>query len=101
MNTTDVIMARVYMTEGEHRLAEFLQLLHDELKVKGVTVFRGITGFGKSGKMHSSNLLDVSMDLPLVVEFFDVPERMTEVLDRIKQDFEPGHIVNWSARVNI
>jgi len=93
-------MVRVYLTEAEGRLQELLTTLHDEEKVRGVTVFRGITGFGKSGKMHSSTLLDLSMDLPVVVEFFDAPEKITTIISHLENTFEPGHIVSWSAEVN-
>ena len=97
MNQLDVVFVRIYLTEGEGRMEELLQRLHDEEKVQGVTVFRGICGFGKSGKMHSSSLLDMSLDLPLVVEFFDVPEKVNSILEHIRKDIEPGHIVSWRA----
>ncbi len=100
MNTADVTMVRIYLTEGEHMLQELLQLLHDDEKVKGVTAFRGIAGFGKSGKMHSSMLLDVSLDLPLVLEFFDQPEKVERVLEHLNKLITPGHIVSWPAKVN-
>ena len=95
MNTLDVVFVRIYLTEGEGRMEQLLERLHNEEKVHGVTVFRGISGFGKSGKMHSSSLLDMSLDLPLVVEFFDVPEKVNNILEHIRRDVEPGHIVSW------
>jgi PII-like signaling protein len=95
MNTLDVIFVRVYLTESEGLLEQLLRCLHDEAKVQGVTVFRGITGFGKSGKMHSSSLLDMSLDLPVVVEFFDVPEKIDNILDHVCKNVKPGHIVSW------
>ena len=97
MNKLDVTFVRIYLTEGEGRMEGLLQRLHDEEKVQGVTVFRGISGFGKSGKMHSSSLLDMSLDLPLVIEFFDVPQKVNDILEHIREDIEPGHIVSWSA----
>jgi len=97
MNKLDVICVRVYLTEGEGCMEELLRCLHDEEKVQGVTVFRGICGFGKSGKIHSSSLMDMSLDLPLVVEFFDVPEKVTNILEHIRKKVEPGHIVSWPA----
>ncbi|MGD2137285.1 MAG: DUF190 domain-containing protein [Gammaproteobacteria bacterium] len=45
--------------------------------------------------MHSSSLLDMSLDLPLVVEFFDVPQKVDSILEHIRRDIEPGHIVSW------
>jgi len=97
MKQLNVTFVRIYLTEGEGRMEELLRRLHDDEKVHGVTVFRGISGFGKSGKMHSSSLLDMSLDLPLVVEFFDVPEKVINLLEHIRQDIEPGHIVSWPA----
>ena len=95
MNTLDVVFVRIYLTEGEGRVENLLDRLHNDEKVQGVTVFRGITGFGKSGKMHSSSLLDMSLNLPLVVEFFDVPEKVNNILEHIRKDVKPGHIVSW------
>ena len=101
MNTLDVVFVRIYLTEGEGLMEKLLQRLHDEEKVQGVTVFRGISGFGKSGKVHSSSLLDMSLDLPLVLEFFDVPEKVNDILEHIRKDVEPGHIVSWPGSLVI
>ena len=95
MNKLDVVFVRIYLTEGEGRMEGLLQRLHDEEQVQGVTVFRGISGFGKSGKLHSSSLLDMSLDLPLVIEFFDVPQKVDNILEHIRDTVEPGHIVSW------
>jgi PII-like signaling protein len=97
MNKLDITCVRVYLTEGEGRMETLLRRLHDEEQVQGVTVFRGICGFGKSGTMHSSSLLDMSLDLPLVIEFFDVPEKVNNILEHLRHQVEPGHIVSWPA----
>ena len=101
MNSVSVTMVRIYLTEAEGRLKPLLAMLHDEEKVRGVTVFRGISGFGRSGKVHSASLLDLSMDLPVVIEFFDEPQKVEAVLDRLDGRIDPGHIVSWSAMANI
>jgi hypothetical protein len=77
-----------------------LAKLHDEEKVRGVTVFRGISGFGRSGVVHSSTLLDLSLDLPVVIEFFDAPAKVRGILSHLKNLLPPGHVVSWSAQVN-
>ena len=101
MSERAVTMVRVYLTEGDHQLQELLTCLHDELKVCGVTVLRGIAGFGASGKMHTSMLLDISLDLPLVVEFFDSPEKVRVALKKIHDFVGPGHVVTWAAELNM
>jgi hypothetical protein len=100
MKAKDVTMVRVYLTEGEHLLKGMLAKLHDEEKVRGVTVFRGVTGFGRSGKMHSASLVDLSLDLPLVVEFFDEPAKVAAIVSHLEGLVPPGHIVSWAAQVN-
>lgn len=101
MNSIEVTMVRIYLTEGKAHMEKLITRLHDVEKVRGVTVFRGITGFGKHGTMHSSTLLDMSLDLPLVIEFFDEPARAAEVLEHLNQIIEPGHIVSWQAHLNV
>ncbi len=92
-----VTVARIYVTEGKHVHEKIFERLHDEHKVQGVTVYRGITGFGKSGETHSSTLLDVSFDLPVVVEFFDSEEKVREALGSISDLIAPGHVLTFAA----
>lgn len=101
MKQTDVTVVRIYLTEGEKQLSSLLDFLHEEMQVKGVTAFRGIAGFGQSGKMHASGLLDVSLDLPLVIEFFDTPEKIKQVLQDLESRIKPGHLISWPAQMNI
>ncbi len=100
MTSMRVTVVRVYLTEAGGQLKELMTYLHDESKVHGVTVFRGITGFGKSGRYHSSTLMDMSLDLPVVIEFFESPERAAAIIEHLNTQLEPGHIVFWNARMN-
>lgn len=94
-------MVRVYLAESDHELKPLLKCLHDELRVCGVTVMRGVAGFGASGVLHSARLVDLSTDLPLVLEFFDRPDRARAAIERIKEFIEPGHVVSWSVNVEL
>ena len=95
-----VVMVRIYLTEGQHQFERILTWLHDEAKVCGVTAFRGIAGFGRSGKIHSAKLIDTSLDLPLVIEFFEVAERFDALHEALNQRIPEGHMVYWEAKVN-
>jgi len=99
-NGNEVTVVRIYITEGDHKVRSLMAILHDEEKVRGVTVFRGISGFGRSGKMHSSDLLDLLGRLPVVIEFFDTPEKINKILDHLSDEVEPGHIIRWNAIIN-
>ncbi len=100
MKHSDVTLVRIYLTEAEELLKTLLAKLHDEEKVRGVTVFRGITGFGRSGVVHSSTLLDLSLDMPVVIEFFDEPKKVRRILSHLKEILPSGHVISWPARVN-
>jgi PII-like signaling protein len=101
MKAVDVVCVRVYLTEAEGKLERILECLHDDKKVLGVTVYRGISGFGKHGHMHSSSLLDISLNLPLVIEFFDSPEKTASIIEFLYTRLDPGHIVSWPATVYV
>jgi PII-like signaling protein len=101
MSMTAVTMVRVYCTESDGRLEKVLKLLHDEVHVAGVTVFRGMRGFGPSGKWHGSDWLDMSLDLPVTIEFFDRPGAVAALLDQLNTLVAPGHLVSWQAHANL
>ena len=100
MNREIVTMVRIYLTEGASQYENLIGLLHDDEQVRGVTAFRGVAGFGQSGVMHSSTLLDLSLDMPIVLEFFDTPEKVEQVLNDLRTMIKPGHMVSWSAHIN-
>jgi PII-like signaling protein len=51
----------------------------------GATVLRGFMGFGAHSRIHTAKLLDLSQDLPIVVEIVDAPEKV----DAFVQHIEP------------
>ncbi len=101
----NVTVARVYLREGDkadgHNLMrELLRLLQDTHQVHGVTVFRGVAGFGAHGEVHADDVLRLNVHLPLVVEFYDVPDAVAAVLPRIRELVPAGHIVCWQAQLS-
>jgi PII-like signaling protein len=103
--SAEVTVVRVYIHEAEHGrrdslVDEIMAILHDRHRVKGATVFRGIAGFGASGEVHAADLLRLSAELPLVIEFFDVPEVVDAALAPIAGMVPAGHIVSWTAQLH-
>ncbi len=96
----EVTVVRIYISEGQAQLDILLKRLQEWEHVRGVSVFRAIAGFGDSGKLHTSKLIDLSLDLPLVVEFFDAPEKAAEIIEHLGNIIKPGHILSWDARIN-
>lgn len=98
----EVTMVRIYISELDHGrrktlMQEVLNVLHDRHRVRGVTVFRGIAGFGDAGEVHASDILQLMVDLPLVIEFFDAPDVVQAVLGLLSGLVPEGRIVSWRA----
>ena len=94
MNTKPVTMARIYTLEGQDQLNKTLDILHDEEKIFGVTILRGIAGFGENGEIHTSSLLTLSLELPLIIEFYDEPEKVAKAIQVLKTRLDLKHIVS-------
>jgi hypothetical protein len=96
-----ITMVRIYLSEGRDHYEQLVSWLYTDKRVQGVSVFRAIEGFGEDRKMRTSSLLDLSLDLPVVIEFFDTPEIITGVLEQVQQMVKVDHIVTWSAQSGI
>ncbi len=96
------MVVRIYLREAEHGrrktlMQEVLNILHDQQRVQGVIVFRGIAGLGDSGEVHASDMLRLTVDLPLVIEFFDQPSVAQAALALLDGLVPAGHILSWRA----
>ncbi len=99
---SEITIVRIYLSEGDHGrrktlMQEILNILHDQHRVRGVTVFRGIAGFGNAGEVHAADVLRLMVDLPLVIEFFDKPTVVQAVLGLLSGLIPEGRIVWWQA----
>jgi hypothetical protein len=54
----------------------------------GATVFKGILGFGKASRIHSSKILRLSEDLPIVIEIVDDEKKVETFLPMLHDIFE-------------
>lgn len=60
----------------------------------GATVVKGVEGFGKnSRRIHTASILRLSEDLPVVVTFVDIPERVESILPRIDEMVGGGLVI--------
>jgi PII-like signaling protein len=97
VTSTPVTLVRVYLREGEHLLDNAVAFLRDERKVAGLTVQRGVLGIGEDGTLRTAKLLDLSLDLPLVLEFFDEPDKAKAAIEALLQRFDLAHVVALDA----
>ena len=65
----------------------------------GVTVLRGVGGYGGSSVYHTDKLLRLSEDLPIVLEVIETQERIDAILPRLDEMVEGGLITLEKVRV--
>lgn len=66
--------------------------------VAGVTVVRGVEGYGGGGRLHTARLLELSEDLPVRIEFVDLVERVQPVLETLESMIHEGLITVSDVR---
>lgn len=96
-------LMRIFIGEADrhgHRpLYEVLvELLRSE-GFAGATVLRGICGFGANRVYHTQKLLDLSADMPMVIEVVDFEEKITAIMPQIDAMMGGGMITLEKATV--
>ena len=101
----DARLLRIFVGEDdEHEgrpLYEAIVLALREHGLAGATVLRGIMGFGASSVLHSSHVLRLSEDLPIVIECIDEVEKVDEVLEVLDGMVEEGLVTVERVDVRI
>jgi PII-like signaling protein len=77
--------------EGKPLYEAIVQKVH-ELGLAGATVLQGTEGFGAHSVVHTARLLDVSTDLPVVVEIVDTEEKIKLILPHLETMVQEGMI---------
>jgi hypothetical protein len=70
-----------------------------ELGLAGATVLRGPMGFGANSRVHTAKLLDLSTDLPIVIELVDSAEKINGLLPFLDEAVAEGLITIEGVRV--
>ncbi len=80
----EATLLRIFFGEADRYdgkpLHEAIVLKAREMQMAGATVLRGPMGFGKSSRLHTSKILRLSEDLPLVIEIVDSEEKINGFL---------------------
>lgn len=96
-------MVRIYLNESAQWRGQPLSLaLLDRLRkggAAGATVFRGVSGFGVQQKLRTTAIEVLSVNLPLVLEWIDAPERVERLLPEISAMVGEGLVTVQSITV--
>jgi uncharacterized protein len=84
----EALLARIYVGESDTHdgrpLYDAIVRRLRERGIRGVSVFRGIEGFGRSSRVHTTRILALSEDLPILVEVVDQEDRLRPVLAELE-----------------
>lgn len=85
-------LLRIFIGEADkvdHRpLYEALVLAARKQQLAGATVTRGIMAFGASSQIHTAKLIEISQDLPIIVEIVDQPEKIEGFMTTVNELME-------------
>ncbi len=80
----DAVLLRIFFGEDDKHerlpLYEAILLKAREMQLAGATVLRGPMGFGHSSHIHTTKILRLSQDLPIVIEIVDSQQKIDAFL---------------------
>jgi PII-like signaling protein len=99
----DAVLLRIFIGESDrwqHKpLYEAIVLKAREMHLAGATVLRGPMGFGKSSRLHTSKIIRLSTDLPLVIEIVDSEEKINSFLPALDEMIGGGLVTLEKVKV--
>jgi len=96
-------LLRIFVGEsdkiGRKPLYEVIVLKAREAGLAGATVLRGVMGFGKDSILHTTKILRLSEDLPMIVEIVDSLEKVEAFLPTLDSLIEDGLVTLEKVKV--
>ena len=96
-------LLRIFIGEsdkyGNTALYEAIILKARELGLAGATAVRGIMGFGADSRMHTAKLLELSDDLPVIIELVDTGENLNKLMPFLDENVTEGLITLEDVKV--
>lgn len=97
------VLVRIFIGEGDkwHHQPLHIALLERLRKegFAGATVFRGVAGFGARSVVHTTHILRLSEDLPIVLEVVDSEEHIARLVPILDEMVSEGLVTMEKARV--
>src|ERR1700752_5181176 len=87
-------LIRIFIGESDQwhgkPLYEAIVLKARELHLAGATVIRGPMGYGANSRLHTTTILRLSEDLPMIVEIVDAKEKIDELMPHVDEMVQKG-----------
>jgi hypothetical protein len=99
----DSVLLRIFLGEDDKfeqlPLYEAIVLKAREMHLAGATVIRGPVGFGHSSHLHTTKVLRLSQDLPLVIEIVDGEDKIDTFLPELDRMMAGGLVTLEKVKV--
>jgi len=99
----EAVLLRIFIGEKDRwqqkPLYEAIVLKAREMHLGGATVLRGPMGFGRTSCLHTAKILNLSTDLPLVIEMVDSDAKIAEFLPVIDEMITGGLVTMEKVKV--
>lgn len=99
----DAVLLRIFIGEddkyGNVPLYEAIVLKAREMKLAGATVLRGPMGYGHSSHLHTTKILRLSQDLPVVIEIVDEKQKIDDFLNSLNGMMKSGLVTLEKVQV--
>jgi hypothetical protein len=88
-------------TDQHHHRPLYTEIVEraQQAGLAGATVVRGMEGFGASSHIHTTRILRLSEDLPVVIVIVDIPERIDAFLPQLDELITEGLIVREQIEI--
>lgn len=100
---SEALLLRIFIGESDKAegkpLYEVIVEKSRQRGMAGATVLRGFLGFGATSRIHTSKVLRLSEDLPVVVEIVDSEERIEAFLPELDSLIEEGLVTLEKVRI--
>ena len=100
---SEAVLLRIFIGESDHYegrpLYKYLVEMFKKEDLAGATVLRGITGFGKTSHLHTTSILRLSTDLPIVVEVADTREKIDRIKPKLDDLLEEGLVTEEKVKI--
>ena len=99
----EAFLLRIHLSESDQHhgkpLYEAVVLKARELQLAGATVLRGAMGFGAHSRIHTTKVLSISNELPVVVEIIDRRQKIDELLPHLEEMVTDGLVTLEGVQV--
>lgn len=97
------VLLRIFLDEDDRHdhkpLYEAIVLKAREMHLAGATVLRGPMGFGPSSRLHTTKILRLSEDLPILIQIVDTEEKINQFLPVVDAMMQGGIITTEKVQV--